>query len=180
MWLYHYSRLDATLKIAYSNKTGSFPSNVLETRTESKPLHTFTVLDQELLGIWLIFWTRNDGNIVTLIAQIYYNGILMVCMVEEHSCKHFQGEHCMFLYYLGWFNGSILFQMKIMERKKNKSIYLRIVYPGVIGIYNKIDYLWLLLQINIFKPESGVRSKSILRGFKHIWPNLIQTTLIFI
>jgi len=54
---------------------------------------------------------------MTLTAPIYYNGILTVRMVEEHSCKHFHGEYYMFLYYLGWFNGSVLFQMKIMGRK---------------------------------------------------------------
>lgn len=118
MWLYHYSRLDVSLKISHSIGTGNFPSKGLETRTESKTLHIFTVLEhQGVLGIWLIFWTRNDGNIVTLTLPIYYNGILTVHVVEEHSCKHFNGACYMFLYYLGWFNGSVLFQTKIMGRR---------------------------------------------------------------
>lgn len=116
MWPYHCSRLDVTLKISDFLGTGKFPSKGLETRTET--LHTSTILEYPgVLGIWLIFWTCNDGNIVTLTAPIYYNGILTVHVVEEHSCKHFHRECYMFLYYLGWFNGSILSQMKIMGRK---------------------------------------------------------------
>lgn len=52
MWLYPYSRLDVTLKISHPTGTGSFPSKGLETRTESKTLHTFTILEhQGVLGI---------------------------------------------------------------------------------------------------------------------------------
>lgn len=52
MWLYHYSRLDVSLKISHSIGTGNFPSKGLETRTESKTLHIFTILEhQGVLGI---------------------------------------------------------------------------------------------------------------------------------
>jgi len=52
MWLHHCSRLDATLKISHPIRAGSFPSKGLETRTESKTLHTFTILEhQGVLGI---------------------------------------------------------------------------------------------------------------------------------
>ena len=52
MWLYHYSRLDVTLKMSHSIGTGSFPSKGFETRTERKRLLTFTILEhQGVLGI---------------------------------------------------------------------------------------------------------------------------------
>lgn len=146
MWLYHSSKLDVTLKISPSMGTGSFPSKGLETRTESKTLHTFTILEhQGVLGIWLLFQTHNDGNIVTLTAPIYYNGILMVRVAEEHSCKHFHGECYMFLHYSGWFNGSVLFRMKIMGRKTPFAwwLYTQALLESTIkGIINHF-YYWL-------------------------------------
>lgn len=118
----------------------------LETRTESKTLHTFTVLEHRgVLGIWLLFWTHNDVNTVTLTAPIYYNGTLTVHVAEKHSCKHFYGECYMFLHYSGSFNGSVLFQMKIMGRKIPFAWWLctqALLESAIKGIINHF-YYWL-------------------------------------
>lgn len=51
-WLHHCCRLGVVLKILHSIGTGRFSSKILETRTESKTVDTFVILEhQGVLGI---------------------------------------------------------------------------------------------------------------------------------